>query len=89
MHDAVIIEHVSASEIEEKPVAEPIDTKELKARAESVLKYCMGTDAARLEKKEREAREAKANKVIQEMVDYLERKCIAAMKFYPACSIAT
>ena len=84
MTDAVI-GHVSACEVKEQPISMCTDSlsetikdpsiKKLKARAESVLKYCMEKDAANAEKKEREAHEAKANKIIQEMVDYLERKC--------------
>ena len=60
MTDAVI-GHVSACEVKEQPISMCTDSlsetikdpsiKKLKARAESVLKYCMEKDAANAEKR--------------------------------------
>jgi hypothetical protein len=76
--DAVIgLRHVTASELEEKPVAREIkklNLKDLKARAESILEYCM-EDIAVVERKKR------VKNVIEELNEYLERKCMHLQTF--------
>ena len=84
-----VIGHVSACEIEEKPTetkTEP-SLKELKAHAENILKYCMEKDTARVEKKERDAYTAKVERIIEEMSDYLKRKCIYKISYVPSSYI--
>jgi hypothetical protein len=60
--DAVIgLCYVSA---QEKPTeSKKLSLEELKARAESILEYCMEKDAARVKK------------IIEELSEYLDRKC--------------
>jgi hypothetical protein len=61
------LSHVSAKE---KPTeSKKLSLEELKAHAESILEYCMEKDIARVK------RDDKVKKIIEELSEYLDRKC--------------
>lgn len=73
MHAAIV--RVTACEMKEKPTeTKDHNLRKLKAQAERILMFCTQKDAARVEKKERDAYAAKVKEIIEEMSDYLERK---------------